>query len=63
MLKRKQQMKIFKFEVIIDEDDSEFWDEIGDLPGTGCDFVLENVQSRLNDMGAVVVLREFKDQD
>ena len=55
-------MKIYKFEVIIDEDDSEFWDEVQDIPGTGCDLVLENVTSRLNDMGAVVTLREFKDE-
>lgn len=55
-------MKIYKFEVIIDEDDSEFWDEVADMKGTGCDLVLENVESRLKDMGAVVVLREYRDE-
>lgn len=54
-------MKIYKFEVIIDEDESEFWHEIDDSHGTGCDTVLDNVKSRLADMGAIVILREYKD--
>lgn len=55
-------MKVYKLEIIIDEDDSPFWDEVQDMPGTGCDMVVDNVQSRLNDMGAIVVLREYKDE-
>lgn len=57
-------MKRYIFEVVIDEGNDEFWEELTENQVTGCDEVSDMLKTGLESYGinAFVKLKEYKDE-
>ena len=59
-------MKQYKFEIIIDEGNDEFWEELQESGTTGCNEVMEMIRESFRDTGlemnATVILREYRNE-